>query len=132
EDQTVVPPLNPNKKVEVGPSRPFSGPGSTPPPNATNPSVGGASSVTQELELVYWKDVKDSSEPEDLQGFLEKFPAGIYADLARRRLRRLAGGEPTNILGASQPGSAPAAAAAGSFATGSTFAATQFPDVEAT
>ena len=54
---------------------------------------GGAatngSSVTQELELVYWKDVKDSTDVEDLQGFLARFPAGIYTDLARRRLKKL-------------------------------------------
>lgn len=49
----------------------------------------GASIVTQELELVYWKDIKDSEDVEDLQGFLAKFPSGIYADLARRRLKKL-------------------------------------------
>ncbi len=49
----------------------------------------GASLVTQEVELVYWKDIKDSSDVEDIQGFLEKFPSGIYADLARRRLKNL-------------------------------------------
>lgn len=48
-----------------------------------------ASLVTQEVELVYWKDIKDSNDIEDLQGFLNKFPAGIYGDLARRRLRNL-------------------------------------------
>ena len=49
----------------------------------------GASLVTQEVELVYWKDIKDSSDVEDIQGFLGKFPSGIYADLARRRLKNL-------------------------------------------
>ncbi len=49
----------------------------------------GASLVTQEVELVYWKDIKDSTDLEDLQGFLAKFPSGIYADLARRRLKNL-------------------------------------------
>lgn len=121
EDQTVVPPLNPNKKVEPVASRPLTVPGSVP-GNMTTPSSGGTlSSVTQELELVYWKDVKDSTDPEELQGFLEKFPAGIYADLARRRLRKLSGGEPTVMGSASQPG----------MATGtSVFAATQFPPTE--
>ena len=47
------------------------------------------SAVAQELELVYWKDVKDSAEVEDLQGFLDRFPTGIYTDLARRRLKKL-------------------------------------------
>lgn len=127
EDQTVVPPLNPNKRVEPAASRPLTTPGTLPPGIATTPSIG-ASSVTQELELVYWKDVKDSNDVEDLHGFLEKFPAGIYADLARRRLRKLAGGEAT-VIGGSQPGSAPASPYPG---MGSTFAATQFPDAEAT
>jgi serine/threonine protein kinase len=117
EDQTVVPPMNPNKKVEPIVSRPLTVPGSVP-GNLTNPSAGTLSSVTQELELVYWKDVKDATDPEDLQGFLERFPAGIYADLARRRLRKLAGGEPTVMGGASQPGTGTST---------SVFAATQFP-----
>lgn len=145
EDQTVVPPQNPNRKVEAAASRPLTTPGSVP-GVATSPS--NLSSVTQELELVYWKDVKDSSDLEDLQGFLEKFPAGIYADLARRRVRRLTGGEPTNVgasqpgLGGSQPGSQPGSrpgvasavppAAADPSGTGgnSVFAATQFPPSE--
>ena len=45
--------------------------------------------VTQEVELVYWKDIKESSDIKDIQGFLAKFPSGIYADLARRRLKNL-------------------------------------------
>ena len=45
--------------------------------------------VTQEVELVYWKDIKESNDIEDIQGFLAKFPSGIYADLARRRLKNL-------------------------------------------
>lgn len=97
EDQTVVPPANPNKRIEPGASRPLTRPGSSP-GGGTTPSSGTVSSVTQELELVYWKDVKDG-DAEDLEGFLEKFPAGIYADLARRRLRKLAG-DPTNTVNA--------------------------------
>ena len=58
----------------------------------TGTSTGTGSTVTQELELVYWKDVKDSDDLEDLRGFLDKFPSGIYADLARRRVRKLSSG----------------------------------------
>jgi eukaryotic-like serine/threonine-protein kinase len=130
EDQTVVPPLNPNKRVEAVASRPLTVPGTAPAGSGTTPSQAGVSSVTQELELVYWKDVKDSTEPEELQGFLDKFPAGIYADLARRRLRKLTSGEPTNL---SVPGSLlPSAGSSPYPGTGSTFAATQFADSEAT
>jgi eukaryotic-like serine/threonine-protein kinase len=58
-------------------------------PGSLGNSTGG-STVTQELELVYWKDVKDSPEPEVLEGFLKRFPVGIYADLAKRKLKGLA------------------------------------------
>jgi serine/threonine protein kinase len=59
-------------------------------PTGTGTGTGVPPSVvTQEVELVYWKDIKDSSDPSDLRGFLAKFPAGIYADLARRSLKRL-------------------------------------------
>jgi serine/threonine protein kinase len=89
EDATVVPPADPFKKAEPAPSS-----------KGTVPSVvssgtgtsGSTATVTQELELVYWKDIKDSTDIEDFEGFLQQFPAGIYADLARRRLRKLAGG----------------------------------------
>lgn len=109
EDQTVVPPADPLKKVEVAATGSRAGrsvPGNaTTPGGMTTPSAGTVSSVTQELELVYWKDVKDSTDPEELLGFLEKFPAGIYADLARRRLRKLSGGaDQTNLGGTTMPG----------------------------
>jgi serine/threonine protein kinase len=111
EDQTVVPPADPLKKVEVAATGSRAGrsvPGNaTTPGGMTTPSAGTVSSVTQELELVYWKDVKDSTDPEELLGFLEKFPAGIYADLARRRLRKLSGGaDQTNLGGTTMPGTA--------------------------
>jgi serine/threonine protein kinase len=99
EDQTVVPPADPTRKRDAGSTNSRAGGLTTP----TSPSVATVGSVTQELELVYWKDVKDSTDPEELQGFLDKFPAGIYADLARRRLRRLASGatgDQTTIPGA--------------------------------
>src|SRR5437868_6781140 len=73
EDATVVPPADPFKKPEgvgTGSRAHLSVPGG---------SLGtSGSTVTQELELVYWKDIKDSSDPEELDGFLAKFPAGIY------------------------------------------------------
>jgi eukaryotic-like serine/threonine-protein kinase len=86
EDATVVPPADPSRKIEAARTDSRGHP-SVP----GTPSVTGGSTVTQELELVYWKDIKDSTEPDELEGFLAKFPAGIYADLARKRLRKLSG-----------------------------------------
>ena len=107
EDQTVVPPADPFKKTDgagSGSKAALSLPGG-------GPSVAGGSSVTQEVELVYWKDIKDSTDPEELEGFLDRFPAGIYADLARRRLRKLSSGnstpDQTVLSGGSAPGARP-------------------------
>lgn len=86
EDATVVPPANPFKQTEAG----GTGSKGSHSIGVGSASVASGSTVTQELELVYWKDIKDSTDPEELEGFLAKFPGGIYADLARRRLRRLA------------------------------------------
>jgi eukaryotic-like serine/threonine-protein kinase len=47
------------------------------------------STVTQELELVYWKDIKESQNPDILEGFLRRFPVGVYADLAKHKLKVL-------------------------------------------
>jgi serine/threonine-protein kinase len=62
-------------------------------PGSITQGGSSGSTVTQELELVYWKDIKDSSEPEVLEGFLRRFPVGIYADLAKRKLKSLADAE---------------------------------------
>lgn len=51
--------------------------------------------VTQEVELLYWKDIKESNDIEDIQNFLAKFPLGIYADLALRRFKKLVVATPT-------------------------------------
>lgn len=70
-----------------------SAPSSALPANSSGsrPSVP-SSTVTQEIELVYWKEIKDSADPQDFESFLARFPDGIYADLARRRLKRPAAG----------------------------------------
>jgi eukaryotic-like serine/threonine-protein kinase len=91
-DPTVIPPVSPpgrrgGNSTDTGLQRSRAG-GST---VRLSSGTDTGSTVTQELELVYWKDIKDSEDIEDLAGFLERFPSGIYADLARRRLRKLGG-----------------------------------------
>ena len=51
--------------------------------------IRSPNTVAQELELVYWKDVRQAGDARDLQLFIEKFPSGIYIDLALRRLQTL-------------------------------------------
>jgi eukaryotic-like serine/threonine-protein kinase len=44
-----------------------------------------------EAETEFWNDVKDSDDPEDLKLYIEQFPHGKYAELARRRIAALGG-----------------------------------------
>ena len=48
--------------------------------------------IALELELEYWKDIKESEEAEDFVEFLKSFPEGRFAPLAQRRLRRMGQG----------------------------------------
>ncbi len=103
EDATVVPPADPGRRQEGTSNINPSTTGSV----ITGSAMTSPSTVTQEVELVYWKDIKDSVEPEEFESFLSRFPAGIYADLARRRLRKLTGGAITGdqtVLGGVLPG----------------------------
>ena len=52
-------------------------------------TLAHAALLAQELELLYWKDIGESDDPADYKRFLQKFPAGIYVDLARRKLKLL-------------------------------------------
>jgi len=51
------------------------------------------STVGHEAELEAWSAVRDSSDPQDFQGFLARFPSGIYARRAQQRIDTLAAGE---------------------------------------
>lgn len=84
-DPTITPMANPYKIIEHHNTGSMDRSGST-----ANTLTNTGSTVTQELELVYWKDVKESADTVDLEGFLRRFPEGVYADLAKRRLKRMA------------------------------------------
>jgi hypothetical protein len=43
------------------------------------------------VEHSYWIAVQDSKDPTDFETFVEKFPAGVYTPLARRRVESLLG-----------------------------------------
>jgi eukaryotic-like serine/threonine-protein kinase len=93
-DPTITPLANPYKVIEpltTDAREPSVSTNTRSRSNITGGSGGtfSGNSVTQELELVYWKDVKDSNDQEDLEGFIVRFPDGVYADLAKRRLKRL-------------------------------------------
>lgn len=41
-------------------------------------------------EVVFWKSIRNSDDPSDFEAYLANFPDGLFADLARNRLARLA------------------------------------------
>lgn len=50
-------------------------------------NLGGPSDL--ELEATLWEGLKDSRKPAELEGFLGRFPAGRYVELAQARLANL-------------------------------------------
>lgn len=54
------------------------------PPPATKPAVSDHA-----MELAYWQSVKDSSNPADFEAYLQQYPTGTFAGLARSRLQSL-------------------------------------------
>ncbi|MGE0355754.1 MAG: caspase family protein [Burkholderiales bacterium] len=100
-------------------------------------SAGGGPSadVAAQLELQFWKSVQDSTRAGDIQAYLDKYPNGVFAVLARNRIDSLTGRdrvaersatEPRGPATASRPGipnARPDPAATGTEAAPSTAAA---------
>lgn len=51
--------------------------------------AGPSADVTLQMEREFWVSVRDSNRPEDVQAYLEKYPNGSFAPLARNRLEAL-------------------------------------------
>jgi uncharacterized protein YgiM (DUF1202 family) len=60
----------------------------TPPPVADQPVTPSSGDDADELqvELAFWESIKDSQDPADFQAYLETYPNGRFAALARRRM----------------------------------------------
>jgi serine/threonine-protein kinase len=56
---------------------------------------GGTHSATQagnqEIELEFWRAIKDGTDPDDFELYVQQFPTGIYAALAKRKIAKLRG-----------------------------------------
>src|ERR687888_82954 len=46
---------------------------------------------TQEAELEFWRAIKDGNDPDDFELYVQQFPSGIYAALAKRKIAKLRG-----------------------------------------
>jgi serine/threonine-protein kinase len=45
--------------------------------------------VTTDVELEFWRSIKDSDDIDDLELYLGKFPGGVYTELAQRKVAKL-------------------------------------------
>ena len=71
-------------------------PGQTPAAAANAPSTPATANLIQ-LELQLWNDVKDSGDPDQIRSYLERFPSGSFAELAKARLARAGSGTDSQV-----------------------------------
>jgi len=55
---------------------------------------GSTSAGSQEVELEFWRAIKDGNDPDDFELYVQQFPNGIYAALAKRKIAKLRGVAP--------------------------------------
>ena len=58
---------------------------------------------SEAIELAFWESVKDTGDTEMIESYLERYPAGMFADLARRSLELLGQPGPGIDEAATQP-----------------------------
>jgi len=49
---------------------------------------------SQEVELEFWRAIKDGNDPDDFELYVQQFPNGIYSALAKRKIAKLRGVAP--------------------------------------
>lgn len=74
------------KRVAEG--KPPEDPDETIPLSSASLAAGAKGS---EAETEFWNEVKDSRDPEDLKLYIEQFPAGMFVELAQRKVAELGG-----------------------------------------
>jgi serine/threonine-protein kinase len=59
--------------------------------SARTASTGTQAGSNQEVELEFWRAIKDGNDPDDFDLYVQQFPTGIYAALAKRKIAKLRG-----------------------------------------
>ena len=65
---------------------------------AAQAPAGPSADITLQIEREFWVSVRDSSRPEDIRAYLDKYPNGNFASLAKNRLDALV--RPTRVAAA--------------------------------
>lgn len=58
-------------------------------PTGSRAQATGAATTTTQAEIVMWKSIENSTNPEDFQSYLNEYPAGAFAELALRHLTEI-------------------------------------------
>jgi hypothetical protein len=77
-------------------------------------SGGPSADTSAQMELLFWKSVQESTRPDDLQAYLDKYPNGTFAALARNRIDSMTGRTrppPASTVAAASPSPSVAASA---------------------
>ncbi len=60
-------------------------------PSGSSGSSAGQATGTQEVELEFWRSIKDGNDADDFDLYVKQFPEGIYAALAKRKSAKIRG-----------------------------------------
>ncbi len=69
-------------------------------------SSSPSAETSAQMELLFWKSVQESSRPDDVQAYLDKYPNGNFAAIARNRLDAMTGRTrpaPASTMAAASP-----------------------------
>ncbi len=78
---------------------------------ASTPSGGPSADTALQLEREFWTSIKESKRVDDFQAYLEQFPNGVYARLARNRIDDLKREQIQSQVATAPLGAAPASGA---------------------
>ena len=60
-------------------------------PAESSSTRGGQGTATQEMDLEFWRAIKDGEDANDFELYVQQFPNGIYTALAKRKMSKLRG-----------------------------------------
>lgn len=91
--------------------------------SAAGAQTGDKAAEELRAEMVFWESIRSSTDPADFRAYVEQYPQGRFAALARNRLAALTPqpAAPATAPAAATPSSAPRSSAPGALAVGDTW-----------
>jgi hypothetical protein len=90
EGKTAIQQPDPAATLIVSPQQPQAPGPYGPSAYQSNPTLKSG-----EMELEFWRSIKDSNDANDYDAYVRQFPQGVYATLAMRKIAKLRGQSPT-------------------------------------